>query len=551
MTTIGHVRGCQPHTMVDLADTLTTQNDTFSAEVEKMDRDVDTAMNGWKGNAATAASVRAVADKLAGDHIGAAVVTLADTLDTFGAELDGYRTAMLNIVDNEVPAAGMKIDDQGNVTAPAVPAGAGKNAVTAHLVQQILDAQASGFQSRVKNLLTEFADAETKAAQAITTGLQDLGTYERTPDGPPVSNAVQAILDGKAQLPTDPKQLHDFWNTLTPAEKDALYQHDHAIGNTDGIPQTDRDHYNRMHLAELQQQTQDKLDQYKQKYGPIFPFLEKNTDTADGQQVHALETQLAGYTQVSNQLAPQDGIPRYLSVIDTHGRGAIALNNPDTAQNVATYVPGTGSNLTNIDEGVSRAEAMRRAAMHADPSKTTSVVTWYGYNAPQAIIPDAASPSWADHGANALDGYQSGLRATHVGPPALDTVIGHSYGTTTIGHAASNGHTLDTDNVVLVASPGIGVNSPDQLSLTSIAPGDVHNHLFSTTAQYDPIRLVGGPLGKEPVDTPGFGNTFHASPDQGPWYKLGWNSGAHGSYWDRGNPALTSMGNIIAGKGVS
>jgi hypothetical protein len=70
MTTIGHVRGCNPQSMISFAAELSAQNDTFSTETERANRDVDTAMNHWHGDAATAASARALSHDLAANHLG-------------------------------------------------------------------------------------------------------------------------------------------------------------------------------------------------------------------------------------------------------------------------------------------------------------------------------------------------------------------------------------------------------------------------------------------------------------------------------------------------
>lgn len=60
----------------------------------------------------------------------------------------------------------------------------------------------------------------------------------------------------------------------------------------------------------------------------------------------------------------------------------------------------------------------------------------------------------------------TGLRASHPGPDnaAHLTVIGHSYGSTTVAHAATDGG-MEVDNIVLVGSPGAGggVNHADEL----------------------------------------------------------------------------------------
>ncbi|WP_280269721.1 alpha/beta hydrolase [Nocardia wallacei] len=144
-------------------------------------------------------------------------------------------------------------------------------------------------------------------------------------------------------------------------------------------------------------------------------------------QIDTLKTQAAGYDAVAGQLGARDGVPRLLSTLDTEGHAAIALRNPDTAQDVVTYVPGTGAKISEIDAGTSRAEAMRRSAELADPSKATSVVTWYGYDAPQSVTGEAPKAVYADNAAEPLDSFQDGLRVTHEGPRATDTVVGHRH----------------------------------------------------------------------------------------------------------------------------
>jgi hypothetical protein len=118
-------------------------------------------------------------------------------------------------------------------------------------------------------------------------------------------------------------------------------------------------------------------------------------------------------------------------------------------------------------------------------SPSTSVITWDGYAAPQSIFPQAAEDKWADGAKQDLDRFQDGLRASHEGAPAHNTVIGHSYGTTVVGHAARDGD-LNADDVVFVASPGVGVSNADQLHLDGVPQDQVGRHVHSTVAQHDP-----------------------------------------------------------------
>lgn len=70
-----------------------------------------------------------------------------------------------------------------------------------------------------------------------------------TPRGPHDNRPeIQKALS--QPLPTDPKQLHDLWDTLTPEEKDWLYSQNHNVGNDNGMATDDRDHYNKLNLAD-------------------------------------------------------------------------------------------------------------------------------------------------------------------------------------------------------------------------------------------------------------------------------------------------------------
>ncbi|MEG8181252.1 hypothetical protein GZH49_22350 [Nocardia terpenica] len=525
MTTISHVRTCNPQTMITYAADLATQNATFTVRVEQMHHDVDTTMNSWKGEAAAAASARGLSQELAGNHLSETVVTLADHFNGYGSELDGYRTALLGIVDGEVPHAGMAVDDEGNVTAPKYPNA--KTDVLSLILQTQLDGQAAGFQARIKTLLAQFGDAEGKAAQAITTDLQLLGDYEKTPDGPPVRPYVQAILDGKSQLPTAPGQLHDFWEGLTPAEKDALWQHDQYLGNHDGLPAADRDHYNRMKLQDELARAQAGDPTVKDKLGDLHT--------------------------IAQSVKQPD---RYLLQLDTQSGArphtAIAAGNPDTSDHVATYVPGTGSRPSKMGDDMKRVDAMQEEA-RLNGAPNSSVIAWFGYDAPEGL-PNATQQHYADSAAPSLDRFQDGLRASHDGPKSYNTVLGHSYGTTLVGDAAAHGRDLNADAVVFVASPGTTVNSADQLSLTGVPHDEIGKHVFATKAFNDPVPAYAdsgiGDLpfidnyGVDPAYKEFGGQVFPSDPGT-----FDFNGTAHSEYWHPGNKALTGMGYIIAGDG--
>ncbi|GFG73215.1 hypothetical protein MBOT_05800 [Mycobacterium botniense] len=155
--------------------------------------------------------------------------------------------------------------------------------------------------------------------------------------------------------PEDPKKFHDWWQSLTPEQKDQVYSYDHDIGNHPGMPwdppdHLGKDHYHRLHLHELEQQTQADIDRMQHSLDEMM-----HGHNVDDGALYALQTQLAvarnhlqGYKAVEAELNSKDGPKRYLGQLDEFGHAAIALNNPDTATRNAILVPGTGQDVTRI-----------------------------------------------------------------------------------------------------------------------------------------------------------------------------------------------------------
>ncbi len=224
---------------------------------------------------------------------------------------------------------------------------------------------------------------------------------------------------------------------------------------------------------------------------------------------------------------------------DGDGRAIVSVGNPDTADNVLTYVPGTGEQLSSAGGGLNRADEMAEDAALEAGGEITSVVYWYGYDAPDSI-PAAGRESYAEDGGPILDRFQSGLRATHDGEsPSRNTVLGHSYGSTVIGHAA-RGSDFDADAVVFVGSPGVGVDHVSELT-------GVHaDQVWATTAKHDVIGLVpdwGSTHGKDPSEAD-FGARVFAS-DQGSFFDM---TGAHSAYWEAKNSARENIAMIVTGQ---
>ncbi|MFC9996373.1 hypothetical protein [Nocardia sp. NPDC127526] len=183
MTTISHVRGCLPSTMVSFGTALTTGTSEFTKQVGNMGSAVDKTSLGWKGSASVAATASAISRKVTATRIDEIVTQVADYYKTYGARLDGTRTALLTIVDNTAPAAGMKVADDGTVTAPTYPKTEG-NTMLAFIMQARLDSQASWLQGRLRELLKDFGDGEQQSATFIKKGVDALQTLKDKPTAP-------------------------------------------------------------------------------------------------------------------------------------------------------------------------------------------------------------------------------------------------------------------------------------------------------------------------------------------------------------------------------
>lgn len=188
----------------------------------------------------------------------------------------------------------------------------------------------------------------------------------------------------------------------------------------------------------------------------------------------------------------------------------LAFGDIETAPAVATIVPGVGS--ADPAGWSAYADRARRAA-----ASTGAAVLWIDYHAPDGV-PQAAGKAAAITGAERLRSFQAAVanRAARKGNEPELIVVGHSYGSTLVGTAATQG--LVADAVVFAGSPGTSAAHAAALDLRTD-----HPRVIATTADADPIRLLTnsdrGAHGADPADELYGADVWPAS-------------GGHGSYWD-------------------
>jgi hypothetical protein len=367
--------------------------------------------------------------------------------------------------------------------------------------------------------------------------------------------------DLEAQAKRSPAEINAWWEVLNPQQREqAILDHPDLIGAMDGIPVFDRDVANRSVLQrELidVKQTLDSIDArllYLQsmfdqgRITEVYPGVNDARTAMDtemlrlGAQREDLPGKLRGLEAINSRLADPSKPDAYLVAVSTDGDGKaiVSAGNPDTADNVLTYVPGTGEDLSKARGGMERADTMAGDAAAVDPSKKTAAIYWYGYDAPDDILPDAGSSSYAEKGGPVLDQFQTGLRATHEGDvPSRNTVLGHSYGSTVIGHGAKD-PSISADALVFVGSPGVDVNHASEL--TGVRPDQV----YATRAAYDMIRVIPDwdiAHGNDPSDLD-FGARVFASDPGDPDAE----GATHSAYWTQDNIARHNIALIVTGK---
>ncbi|WP_432478815.1 alpha/beta hydrolase [Nocardioides sp. GXQ0305] len=223
------------------------------------------------------------------------------------------------------------------------------------------------------------------------------------------------------------------------------------------------------------------------------------------------------------------------------GRVVVAAGDPASAGDVAVLVPGLGADATDAPTHARRALDLHLAARQADPADGNATVAWIGYDAPDGI--GVLSEQMAEEGGGLLGDAVDDLRAGRHGDPAHLTVVGHSYGATTVSLAATGPGGLDADDVVLAGSPGAG--DAGSAADLGVRPG----HVWVLRYSLDPVAALGsgGPvgLGEDPaLDTWGAtrlrAETGHPGP--GP----GWPVGAHASYFVPGGEGLGNLARVVA-----
>ncbi|MER7770450.1 alpha/beta hydrolase [Kitasatospora sp. NPDC096140] len=539
-----------------------------------------------------------VADRLANshwtgtasDHAQARIRFLGTELQSAHTELDliskaladaaeGFAAAQAHLISalDDAKAHKLTVAADGGITWDNDPN-------SANFAGTDAETQAEQIQARITAALNEADHAD----QTISARLGHLATNASNGTGLD-STTVKADTDAAnalQQVPaagTDPNSVKAWWNGLTDAQQQRMVlNHPDQVGNLDGIPAAVRHQANRTNLANLIQDHNTQLANLGPEPPKMLSVAETNGGPVENPDYTAwkrkrdeLRTQLDGFKAIRDRLdgnldngvgGPGYDPPLLLLGIGDQGQGRAILSwgDPDKARNVSSLVPGLNSNLAGAGNGdaltakrIYDSAATSAGVNHETPSIAS--VFWLGYDAPQleGTGSSVLFQDRAEEGGAAYNKFLTGLRATHEGAPAHMTAQGHSYGSLVVGKATQQPGGLPVDDIVLVGSPGVGVDKATQLGIGA-------DHVYVGTAKYDPVAaapspgmLLGGWAAVEAFTNPD-GSWHGTDPASqsfgGQRFSVadGSVTDSHDNYFgkhDKGGDSLPNIGKIVSGHG--
>ncbi|MDV3125715.1 alpha/beta hydrolase [Mycobacterium sp. 21AC1] len=550
--TIPQVETSNPGALAQAGDDLSHRAGTLAAQISKQQATLDTLRADWQGGASDAAVAKAQSTLSRLQRLHEVMLRTQTAMHDGGSHLTQSRSAILNSVE-KLAGQRWNVAPDGTVSVrpgSALDQYAKRNPVDAMTIRAL----AARNSSSLKQLLAQFETADGKVDQNIRNAVTGLDSKPMMfgPDGGP----PQTPQPDEPPIPLgkDPVQVRDWWNSLTPEQrKEMPAKYPKELGNLNGVPVWARSEANKIVMQQDIDRVANAAGTYHVDVGEV---------TANPGRYGLSPSDVTRYTnaiQVQKGLtdnARNTGQQTFLQVYEPEafggqGRAAVAIGNPDDAVNTAVLVPGTGNSVRDGWLGGPDAARVYNETASVDPSKPTAVVAWMGYNAPDSMTdPQVGQTGNARQGGGLLAADVNALETTNHGDSHV-TVIGHSYGSTTVADAAA-GSGMRADDIVLVGCPG-----------TDLAKSAADFHLpeggnvFVGAASTDPVTHLGGgdqvhipgtdvtvALGADPA-VDGYGSTRFKAEVPG----MSWPWKDHSEYFTPGSESLFSIADIASGDG--
>lgn len=358
-------------------------------------------------------------------------------------------------------------------------------------------------------------------------------------------HAYQTSDNEEAQLPppgSKPKQVAAWWGSLSDQQKKKLIEkYPEIIGNLDGVDIATRDEVNRSLVDGMLAEAEDRVRQIHDDLAdpgmtpPLYPnhYIKALGDVED-------------LKVLKNFIDHHRG--QKLLVCDRGGerlKVAIGIGDFNEAQHIGVFVPGMGTTVRgNLLDYTTKSEGLITAAQGLRKS-SYATVAWLGYDAPLSI-PNVANTHRANAGADRLVNFLEGLRVIprdsqeklHL------TLLGHSYGSTTSGIAASHVQPNVVDDLVLFGSPGSGV----QLGAEYRVP-EGHRWVSAVPYHGDIVQGIGTDInfGRNPTEMPAFRHISGDATGAKTYRAFTQPFGNHSTYLENNTETQKDMARILAG----
>ena len=320
-----------------------------------------------------------------------------------------------------------------------------------------------------------------------------------------------------------PSQNAAWWNSLSETQRQHLIDHcPDEIRHLDGLPAAARDQANRHALKGYVDANGHEHKGALEDARHDLREARKKSDASE-EEIEQLKEKVADLEAINEQTNNDDrehnGLaPTYLLDFDYDEKyhrttAIVSSGNPDTASYVSTLVPGIGTHVgSDLKKYMDANENLKAQTAHTgvDPSRVATI-SYLGYVAPEGPggkIYQAADIGYADRAAPHLARFEEGLRASGNanGHSFTNTVIGHSYGSTTAGKAMTQVAEGTVDNFIMCGSPGGGAESIDQYN---VPEGHVYE---SSVPLADSVQGL-GPDNEYGADPKGLSGITHLSGD--------------------------------------
>ena len=340
----------------------------------------------------------------------------------------------------------------------------------------------------VASKFAELRDCVDDAVRIATEAEETVGPrYRALADGQYAMSegrhSESAGLANDADPSWTPEEVSVWWNLLSDSEREALINRDpEKYGNLDGIDMASRAKANELLLLGPKDASGQHvpggglLGQAERDLAEAEEALNNAIKTSAGSPKHLddlIRKKNDAQNRVEDLRALRDQMrdPEVTLVALQPGkpgenvRAALAIGDVDNADHVATLVPGRTTNCRDSSaDNVTYAKNLRQAAArqgNIDPSKVATIA-WMNYHAPQSG-PDArtTTATLAREGADPLRKFATGIHSwrSERGMDVHQSIIPHSYGSTTAGIAMRSIGKDVVDDFAYTGSPGSGVQS--------------------------------------------------------------------------------------------